>query len=132
MLHDRHFRLEEANARLPELERLLRDMRAAREQLLALGADADLELLAEATGGGWPGHERAAATLVLSLGFDALEGLDVVVRDAERGIVDFPALQDGREIYLCWHLGEPEITHWHELQAGIAGRRPIDDAARRR
>jgi hypothetical protein len=132
MLHERHFQLEEANARIPELERLLRDMRTAREQLIAHGADADLELLAEATGGAWPGRGRAAATLVLSLGFEALEDLDVIVRDADRGIVDFPALQDGREIYLCWHLGEPEITHWHELQAGIAGRRPIDDAARRR
>lgn len=41
------------------------------------------------------------------------------------GLVDFPAELDGREVFLCWRLGEPEVLHWHELDAGFAGRRPL-------
>jgi hypothetical protein len=131
MLHRRHFTLEQANARLPAVGRLLRELRAAREQLMEGGIDAGLAMRAEATGGAWPGRRRAAASVVVSLGFERLEDLGVLVRDADRGIVDFPAVVDGREIYLCWHLGEPEITHWHELESGFAGRRPIAREARR-
>ena len=41
------------------------------------------------------------------------------------GLVDFPALLDGRKVYLCWQLGEPEVMHWHELHAGFRGRQPL-------
>jgi len=44
---------------------------------------------------------------------------------SEDGLCDFPSLRDGREIYLCWRLGEPQVAHWHELEAGFAGRRRI-------
>jgi hypothetical protein len=56
-----------------------------------------------------------------------LRELEVVLRDLERGLVDFPALRDGREVYLCWEEGEEQIAFWHEPDAGFAGRRPIDD-----
>ena len=42
------------------------------------------------------------------------------------GLCDFPSLRDGREVYLCWRLGEPEVLHWHELHAGVAGRQPLN------
>ena len=42
------------------------------------------------------------------------------------GLCDFPSLRDGREVYLCWRLGEPEVTHWHEKNAGFAGRQPLE------
>ena len=41
------------------------------------------------------------------------------------GLVDFPCWRDGREIYLCWQLGEPEVSFWHEIDAGFAGRQPL-------
>jgi hypothetical protein len=40
--------------------------------------------------------------------------------------LDFPALKDGREVYLCWQHGEGEIAFWHEVEAGFAGRQPIE------
>jgi hypothetical protein len=55
----------------------------------------------------------------------------VLVRDLDRGLVDFPALIDGREVYLCWQLDEPEITHWHGLESGFAGRRLLGREVRR-
>jgi hypothetical protein len=52
---------------------------------------------------------------------------DIVLRDLDRGLVDFPSLRDGREVYLCWEEGEPEIAFWHEPDTGFGGRRPLDD-----
>jgi hypothetical protein len=49
------------------------------------------------------------------------------VKDWSLGLIDFPALREGREVNLCWRLGEPEVLHWHERDAGFSGRRPIDD-----
>jgi hypothetical protein len=50
----------------------------------------------------------------------------VVLRDLDRGLVDFPALREGREVYLCWEEGEEDIGFWHEPEGGFDGRRPID------
>ena len=89
------------------------------------GLDSEFALLAEATGGAWPGDERARASIEVALGFEQLERLDIVVRDLERGLVDFPAVIDGREVYLCWLLDEPSVTHWHAIESGFAGRQPL-------
>jgi hypothetical protein len=131
MLHRRHFTIEQANALIPTVGAILRRLRTARQQLSAGGFDTDLALRAEATGGAWPGRDRAEAALIITLGFEALDALEVLTRDLERGLVDFPAVIDGREVYLCWQLDEPEITHWHGLESGFAGRRPLGRTARR-
>ena len=48
------------------------------------------------------------------------------VKDLETGLIDFPSLREGRIVYLCWRLGEDRIGHWHEVEAGFAGRKPVD------
>jgi hypothetical protein len=50
---------------------------------------------------------------------------DIVLRDIDRGLVDFPAIREGREVYLCWQLGEEAVEHWHDLESGFGGRQPI-------
>ncbi len=47
-------------------------------------------------------------------------------KDPIQGLVDFPCLLDGRVIYLCWRLGEPELLYWHELDSGFSGRKPLN------
>jgi hypothetical protein len=54
-----------------------------------------------------------------------LRKLGVELKDYYQGLVDFPCWMDGREVYLCWRLGEPEVAYWHELDAGFAGRREL-------
>jgi hypothetical protein len=125
MLHERHWTQEEANALRPIVGATVRRVRAARRVLSDAEFDTDFALLAESTGGAWPGADRARAAIEIALGFEALDRLDIVVRDLERGLVDFPAVIDGREVYLCWLLDEPSVTHWHGVESGFAGRRPL-------
>jgi hypothetical protein len=54
-----------------------------------------------------------------------LQKLGIELKDFHTGLIDFPSLMGKREVYLCWKLGEPEVAHWHELDAGFAGRRKI-------
>jgi hypothetical protein len=125
--HDRHYTLDEANAALSAVGDLLVRLRSAREQL----SDSEArEALAEAgptNGGGAPGRVVSEAFLALRDGLVELREREVVLRDLDRGLVDFPAMRDGREIYLCWEEGEDEIGFWHDLETGFAGRQPLDD-----
>jgi len=56
---------------------------------------------------------------------DELTGLGIEIKDFEKGLIDFWSLMDGREVYLCWMLGEEEVGHWHELDAGFSGRQSL-------
>ena len=123
MLHERHWTPEQANDLLPIVGATIRRLREAQRGLS--GFDSELAERAEATGGAWPGRKRARASVEVALCFETLERLDLVVRDLERGLVDFPAVIDGREVYLCWRLDEPSVGHWHGVEAGFAGRRPL-------
>jgi hypothetical protein len=61
---------------------------------------------------------------------DSLAEIDatgVQVKDLDMGLLDFPCLVDGRTVLLCWKLGENGITHWHGVEEGFAGRKPIDE-----
>ena len=125
MKHARHYTVEQANAALPWVQERMERLRTARDDF----SDEDVrEALGEATpgnGGGEPGRLVSEAFLELQAAAAELDALDIVVRDLERGLVDFPAIRDEREVYLCWEEGEPEIGFWHEADAGFAGRQPL-------
>jgi hypothetical protein len=121
MLHERHWTPEQANLLLPIVGSTVRELRETRRRLLRRAVTVDV---AE-SGGAWPGIEHARDSVAMALGFARLERLDIVVRDLDRGLVDFPAVMDGREVYLCWLLDEPAVDHWHSIEAGFAGRRPL-------
>ena len=125
MLHHRHYTVDEANAKLELVGRIVRRLRDARHRLAAEGFNAEFVSLAELSGGAYPGREHAAAALEVALGFNQLEELDVVVRDLERGLIDFPSMINGEEVYLCWLLDEPEVVYWHAPESGFGGRRPL-------
>jgi len=125
MLHERHWTIEDANAVLPWVADRVRRMRGARDRLADESTMTTLPSIATVTGGAWPGRENAEATLELTFGLEQLSRLDIVVRDLDAGLIDFPALRDGEEIYLCWLVDEPEVTHWHAIEAGFMGRQPL-------
>lgn len=58
---------------------------------------------------------------------EAIQETGCLIKDIEVGLVDWPALHQGREVLLCWKYGEPEVGFWHELHTGFAGRRPVSE-----
>ncbi len=71
---------------------------------------------------------REASMTMLRQTLESLQDLGCLIKDLDSGLVDFPTLYRGQEVYLCWKLGEAEIAWWHGTEEGFAGRKPIDAA----
>ncbi|HEY3248748.1 MAG TPA: DUF2203 domain-containing protein [bacterium] len=123
--------LEQVTRVLPDVERLLLQLREIRDQ--GQQTRERLELL-------WAALERGDAVLdeigALQRQLDEraeefgalaarLEELGGVLKDLDMGLVDFPTVAGGSEVYLCWRLGEDGISYWHGLDEGYAGRKPL-------
>ncbi len=122
----RYFTVDEANALLPTLRPLVAKLLAARQRIV----DAQPELwpvLEKAAGNG--GSDRATAVLadfeIVQHSVKAIEAFGLELKDLNTGLVDFLSERDGRDVYLCWRFDEPKVAHWHDLEAGFAGRRPL-------
>jgi hypothetical protein len=126
VIHDRHYSLDEANALLPKVKPVLRKLRDAKDVLVDEDAHELLSDAAPTNGGGDPGRQVADAFLEVRRLLAALQEAGIVVRDIDRGLIDFPAIRDGEEVYLCWELGEDAIAYWHDLETGYRGRQPLD------
>jgi hypothetical protein len=126
LLHHRHYSVEEANATLPGLQRLLQRLRDAKDMLTDAEAHEALSESAPGNGGGEAGVQVGTSFLEVRRLLGEVQEAGIVIRDIDRGLVDFPAIIDGREVYLCWELGENEIGFWHDLEDGYRGRQPLD------
>jgi hypothetical protein len=123
--HGRHYTVEQANAAIEFVEERLGRLRAARAQLSDEEARAALGEAAPSNGGGAPGRVVSEAFLELQRTLGELQAMEIVLRDLERGLVDFPTLRDGQEVYLCWEEGESEVAFWHDAESGYGGREPL-------
>jgi hypothetical protein len=133
----RFFTLDEANALIPTLTVEMGRVARLRSELGALiaalgGADAAVAIIQE---GARPpqGLEQEAARLrqiadEITSAIERVTALGCVVKDVDAGLVDFYALQDDEPVFLCWQFGEPSVAHWHALDEGFAGRKPIEGA----
>jgi hypothetical protein len=132
---DRTFTLDEAQSLLPVLESLLRTAIKARK--VVDEADAEQQALQHRVflNGGMfldivplarRKAERAKAEQRVKDALAEIDSIGVQVKDLNIGLLDFPCEVEGQIILLCWKLGEKAITHWHGLQEGFAGRKPID------
>jgi hypothetical protein len=130
---ERYFTAEEANAALatvrPLAEELVDHRRALRE-----AQERRAELTRPIAGNGGLLDARRVATLAARVNREAeavaravarIQELGVLVKDLDRGLVDFPALRGDEEVLLCWEVGEDEVAYWHGLEEGFAGRRPL-------
>jgi hypothetical protein len=127
----RFFTLEEARATLPQIKTLMGQVQTARREILRLRPEA-LPVIEKAAlnGGNRLMGELAVHAMRLEQGVKDILALGVTLKDIDAGLIDFIGVRNGREIYLCWRYGEDEIGFWHELNAGIAGRRPLDEFIR--
>jgi hypothetical protein len=117
------FTRESANAVLPQLRTLLPSLRDA--YAVAAGAAEGVRTLAAGNGGTHNAQEWADAEHVVAQSLTWLRERGILLKDIEQGLIDFPAIRDGRTVLLCWKLGEPSVDHWHEVTSGFAGRRPL-------
>jgi hypothetical protein len=129
----RFFSIDEANAMLPlvraittDLVELAREVIDRRERLAVLTEGRDIG------GSDLYSQELVHVQEELNRDLERLQGyvqelqeLGVEPKGPAEGLVDFPALLDGRPVYLCWKHGEAEVLHWHEIDAGFAGRQPL-------
>jgi hypothetical protein len=127
VIHERHYTLAEASELLPRVVELIERMRSARDRLGDREAREALSEAGPTNGGGDPGRTVSEGFVDLRDSIAELRELEVVLRDLDRGLLDFPSMRDGREVYLCWQEGEDAIEYWHEPEAGFAGRRSLDD-----
>lgn len=134
-MSDRTFTLNEAQALLPVLESLLRTALNAKK--LMDDVDAEIQALHHRiflNGGMFleivplarRKAERAKAEQRAKDALAEIDSIGVQVKDLDIGLLDFPCEVEGRKILLCWKLGEKSITHWHGVEEGFAGRKPID------
>jgi hypothetical protein len=114
----RRFTLDQANKALPLVTRIVRDIVNTHERATQLQAK-----LEESTGREAALQSQLDAALEQLQDYvDELGSIGVELKDYESGLIDFPGRHQGRDVYLCWKLGEEKVTHWHELHSGYAGR----------
>jgi len=137
----RTFSLHEAQAMLPVLESLLRASIESKQKIEEI--EAELQHVQERVflDGGtllnvklWArrGAERDKALRKAKDAIAEINAIGVQVKDLDMGLLDFPCkVESGEIVLLCWKLGETAITHWHGLEEGYAGRKPIDERIQR-
>jgi hypothetical protein len=123
--HQGHYTIEQARAMLPWVAERLLALRDARARLTDSEARQALADGSPGNGGGSLGKQVGEAFADLQAGLAELAERDIVMRDLDRGLIDFPAIREGREVYLCWIEGESDIGFWHDLDAGYGGRRQL-------
>jgi hypothetical protein len=117
------YTVEEANAELSDLRDRLARVKESRQAILA--ASRRIREAVEADGGGQAGGDYWGALAALKAEIEHFAERNILLRDAETGLVDFPAERDGEVVYLCWRLGEERVAWWHPLDTGFVGRRPL-------
>jgi hypothetical protein len=128
----RHFTLHEANALIPSLTGLVESLQTLLRRMEKIADEVrQFEFEALRNGHGEkstifePGHDMDETRREIEQGLLILQGTGVHLKSIEHGILDFPTVMFEREVYLCWQLGEEQVAHWHELEAGFDGRRPL-------
>jgi hypothetical protein len=113
----------EANALLPYVAPLLVELREKFEDAAAIRE----KVATAAAGNGWSQTREEWGRTLARVGelMDKLQDWSIELRDVTTGLIDFPTFMEGREAYLCWRLGEEDVTHWHFPDEGFPGRRPL-------
>ena len=130
---DRYFTLDEAREHVPWLAQLFADLKPLRARARELGGETRALEQRIGSNGGSTTRERLDQQRALfeevaaqiNEKADAISEKGILVKGVEPGLVDFPSLREGREVYLCWREGEAQIDFWHEVDTGFAGRQPL-------
>lgn len=126
------FTIEEANRMIPLLRRILEEIRDKRKEAFEkqLLLEESIKMIWKGEGLGIKGFFKLKEEVqfIMEEIQEKLSAVDMygcILKDVEKGLVDFPALINGREVYLCWQIDEERISYWHGLNEGFSGRKPL-------
>ena len=123
-----HYTRDEARALLPQIRHWLKQLSTLRRKL----GDCDQRLARLLAGGNDVGGEtvnlwvRVAADVKATLA--EFQRREIQIKELDRGLIDFPAILNGKEVFLCWEQDEDDIEFWHELETGYAGRERLPES----
>jgi hypothetical protein len=128
----RYFGIDEANGLVSDVRPVLEELRDDRERVAEV--QAVLQRERENNGSGEHAEqlsqrEQEVRDIVRRMQLDVaqIDAWGITLRDIPSGLIDFPALANGRPIWLCWRLGEDDIEWWHETNVGFDGRQPLSE-----
>lgn len=132
-MNRRYFTLKEAQELVVWLEEMFQALKPLRQKLSSLNDEIQkLETTITSNGGGGVGEKLAdhrstlkKTTHLIEKNVRLIHDRGILIKSIEDGLVDFPSMREGHEIYLCWRVGEPEIQYWHEVDTGFASREPL-------
>lgn len=125
-IYKKHFTLEEANKLVPEFSQYFEEIFQLHEILKPERKQKELVTQTLFKNGGWSkSAEYLENSFKVSKLLDKILATGAVVKDLQRGLIDFPHLSEGKEIFLCWQTGEKQVKFWHDLESGFAGRQPL-------
>jgi hypothetical protein len=127
-MDERIFTLSEAQSLLPRLRSLLADIGGEWNHVRTLNP----EVQRARDNAQFDGYSKSGVKYVESVShlmflIHQIKDMGVLLKDADKGLCDFPYIRRGRVVYLCWQLGEDRIQYWHDIETGFAGREPLDE-----
>jgi hypothetical protein len=127
-MDERVFTVAEATSLLPRLRTVLAEINQEWEHIRKLNP----EIQKARDNAPLDGFSKSGVEYIESVShlislIQQIKDLGVLLKDAEKGLCDFPYIKSGRLVYLCWQLGEDNIQYWHDVEAGFAGREPLDE-----
>lgn len=123
---EKHFSIEEARSWIPELRRRFAEVRQLYAELETLRGDYEEVQKLIRMNGHAPKETNFEARLVaLRDVVQEIMSAGIEIKDVGRGLVDFPHIRDGEEVFLCWELADPDLAYWHRIEDGYPGRQPI-------
>ena len=118
----KHHTLEEARALLPQIRGWLAEIQQLRRRLKELDARIAQLIKGGADAGGDSVDKQIGLIAELRCALQPFEQRQIQIKDLDRGLIDFPAIIGGKEVFLCWEQDEEDIEFWHDLDVGYAGR----------
>jgi len=118
----KHYSIDEARALLPQIREWLSEIQQLRRCLKPLDDRIKQMLAGGAEVGGESVHKQVRLIAELRDKLQEFESRQIQIKDLDRGLIDFPAIISGKEVFLCWEQDEEDIEFWHDLDAGYAGR----------
>lgn len=120
-----HYTRDEARALLPQVRLWLEKLNSTRRRLLQADQRIEQILAAGSDVGGDLTNNQVKALAEIKALLHEFEKREIQIKDLERGLIDFPTIIGGKEVFYCWETDDEDIEFWHDLDSGYAGREKL-------